>query len=400
MYSFVERESVMRFQDIIDLVRGKKKGRLNLGLGIKIQFKIWKKLNKKYNAFEAYQFYKSYKKKATTAKPQTSFHRLICVNGFGYSGSGALLDLLSEFKDTTVFSDVDPGYSLRNHNAKGVTNEFNLLRHVGGLFFLEKFFPSHNIFFHDFAAKLFLSLVKEQYVRGGDVFGDNFIKYTADFFNKIIYLQYSTSRGNEYSPHASYIGQEAFNLNNIFDFSSKKLYLLKPIEKEVFISYAKEYISNILNDIDSKKYLVLDQILGDSEADIEHYHKYFDNLKQIVVYRDPRDVFAFAISSDISWIPHDVNEFVLWYKFMVERYVHIKSDVLLVVKFEDLIFKKEEVVKKLIEFLGFDENAHIHPKMAFDENISRRNVGLYKSFLSKEQIDTIENELNVYLYKK
>ena len=84
MYSFVERESVMRFQDIIDLVRGKKKGRLNLGLGIKIQFKIWKKLNKKYNGFEAYQFYKSYQRKATAIaiKSKSSFQQLVCVNGF------------------------------------------------------------------------------------------------------------------------------------------------------------------------------------------------------------------------------------------------------------------------------------------------------------------------------
>lgn len=389
----------MRFQDIIDLVRRKKKGKLNLGLGIKIQFKIWKKLNKKYNAFEAYQFYKSYKKKATTAKPQTSFHRLICVNGFGYSGSGALLDLLSEFKDTTVFSDVDPDCSLRKHNAKGVTNEFNLLRHVGGLFFLEKFFPSHNIFFHDFAAKLFLSLVKEQYVRGGTLFDEEFIKYSADFFNKIIYLQYSTSRGNEYSPHASYIGQEAFNLNNIFDFSSKKLYLLKPIEKEVFISYAKEYISNILNDIDSKKYLVLDQFVSISSVNFELQKKYIGDFKNIAVYRDPRDVYATGIKMNLSWMPRNVDDFIKWYRYHVDDYFTAKDDSYLLLRFEDIVLNYEKEIKKVFDFVGIKPEQHVNQKKFFNPKLSQKNIGFYKKTISIEDADKIKVSLQEYCYK-
>lgn len=52
-----------------------------------------------------------------------------------------------------------------------------------------------------------------------------------------------------------------------------------------------------------KKFLVLDQFLSDTEYDLKKYSNYISNLKTIMVYRDPRDVYMTAKNLNIPWIP-------------------------------------------------------------------------------------------------
>ena len=43
--------------------------------------------------------------------PQKNYEHLVCITGFGNSGSGTVIDYLSEFNNTTVFGgyDLDSG---------------------------------------------------------------------------------------------------------------------------------------------------------------------------------------------------------------------------------------------------------------------------------------------------
>lgn len=48
--------------------------------------------------------------------PISTYNKLICVTGFLYSGSGALIDLLKEFNNVTVlaYSDIESGEKNKN----------------------------------------------------------------------------------------------------------------------------------------------------------------------------------------------------------------------------------------------------------------------------------------------
>lgn len=364
----------------------------------KLKYKIWRHLNKKYNKPNAKDTFKSFDKKYIL--PKNTYQNLIAVTGFGYSGSGALLDLLSEFKNLTVLSDADPDGSLREKNYDGGTNELNLLRHAGGLFFLEKFFPSKNIFIQDVVVKMFISLVKEHYLNNGPIFNNEFLRLTNEFLNNIIDIKLKTDYGEAYEPHLPFLGKESFDFIEQNPNNTQYLYTLKELSKDEYIKFAKNYLNKFLNTINSKKYLALDQALSDNECDIEHYKKYIDNLKVIAVYRDPRDVFATTIQRNVQWIPHDIDQFIKWYRRSVAPYIENKNNDYMVLRFEDLVYKKDEIVKKIEKFLNLEDDSHINPKSAFDENVSISNVGLYHSLGMKNEIKKIEEELGEFLYKK
>ena len=70
-------------------------------------------------------------------KPTNTYKKFICVTGFLYSGSGALIDLLSEFENTTQNCIRDEESS----NLKVVSGqEFSFFSEYGGVLDLEKTF--------------------------------------------------------------------------------------------------------------------------------------------------------------------------------------------------------------------------------------------------------------------
>ncbi len=72
---------------------------------------------------------------------------LICVTGFSYSGSGAVLDILAKYDDVTLVHAVDMDCGRKLDNT--ISAEFDLLRHSGGVFELEEAFHTENAFLLD-----------------------------------------------------------------------------------------------------------------------------------------------------------------------------------------------------------------------------------------------------------
>lgn len=364
----------------------------------KIKYKIWHHLDKEYNLQkQEMRMIEALKKNAPVTNSQNRCENIISVTGFGYSGSGAMLDLLTEFENITVLSDADPDGSLRTKNYNNGTNELNLLRHSGGIFFLEKFFPSNNIFLHDCAVKMFIALIKEHYINNGEIFSDKFLELSNEFLNNITDVKIKTDYGAEYQPHLISVGTESFNfISKKFD--NRCIYTLKNISKEEYISYAKKYIKDFFATINSKEYLAFDQMLSDLECDMEHYLQYIDNLKLIAVYRDPRDVYATAVSRNITWIPKDVDSFIKWYKKLLNPYLINKNPQYLLVRFEDLVLNYDETLKKLTEFLNIDISKHKYPKHSFNPECSKANIGIYKKYNIQNEISKIEEVLPDFIY--
>ena len=140
------------------------------------------------------------------------------------------------------------------------------------------------------------------------------------------------------------------------------------------------------------------------------------SASQIVVTRDPRDIYVSGLNShNVSkedkallafdndglskafLATDDLDLFVLRYRLYYEHiYSGSRKDVLHV-KFEDLILRPEANIKLISEFLDIDPARHVRPNSCFIPAESSKNVGLWRRSGRKSEIAFIESELSEYL---
>lgn len=121
--------------------------------------------------------------------------------------------------------------------------------------------------------------------------------------------------------------------------------------------------------------------------------------KMIVIYRDPRDVFATLINRDSSWsgvseknsIEENIENFKIYYKHNNISNLNDLSKDILIVKFERLIHNYEIERGRIFKFLnilsGFSDSV-------FSPNDSIKNIGIYKN------IEPVYKELFDYLIRE
>lgn len=178
-------------------------------------------------------------------------------------------------------------------------------------------------------------------------------------------------------------------------------YLSNPEEK--FYFYTKEYIDKLFKiaNKENKEYIAVDQLVPPSN--LERYSRYFNNIKIIVVDRDPRDSY---ILEKIYWkgsiIPTDkVENFIIWYKEVRKHTKKEKElDNVLNIKFEDAVYNYDSFLKKILNFLEIDEKEQKLKMKFFNPDISKKNTKLWlKHPELKSDIELIEKELKEYCYK-
>ena len=167
-----------------------------------------------------------------------------------------------------------------------------------------------------------------------------------------------------------------------------------------FIKYTREYTSKLLKSISKSEcdILFVDQLVPPNN--FERYSRYVDNLKIIVVDRDPRDLF---ILEKMVWkgsvIPtYDVDVFCKWFLWTRKMFQDSElTENVIKVQFEDLIYKYEETIDYLLKFADIDKEKY--KKNKFDPNVSIKNTHLWVKYPElKQEIDYIENRLSEYCY--
>ena len=138
--------------------------------------------------------------------------------------------------------------------------------------------------------------------------------------------------------------------------------------------------------------------------------------RQIVVTRDPRDVYVSGLnhhnvsSEDANLLSFDndgINKsflatddlalFVKRYRLYQEKvFSGIRPDVLHV-PFERLTTESKLYTAKILEFLEIDSARHTRRHLFFDPARSAKNVGLWKSYSRQDEIRYIESQLGIYL---
>ena len=327
-----------------------------------------------------------------------NFSRLACLMGFFYSGSGAAADLLAEYDNTSVLAfsdDVTPNSRNNLYNF-----EFDMLRHLGGVFSLELIFKTKNIFIRDSLLRLFLRLVAHLYYDERRPFGDEFLSQTQIFLEKIIAVRCDTELEWNHCPHLRCLGDEGASL--LWGKGKKKVkacYYLKDLTCEEYRQIAHQYIISILKTFESNELLILDQACSDYSGDIGAYVDYLGkDVKILAVYRDPRDVYVTSRQKNEDSIPQEINDFIQWYGQRLGCYINVNHPCFKLIRFEDLVLKYDSVVSDIEAFLSLRPDAHKHAKEYFNPEVSRKNIGLHQTFTDQQAMNAIRNALPQYCY--
>lgn len=331
--------------------------------------------------------------------------KIITCTGYYGTGSSAVTDYLSEF---------DNIYNLTNfefrfvHDPDGISDlEYNLIE-------------NHNRQNSGHAIKRFKRLV--------DYYGNHLlVKRYEPFFNnqwkKISYEYIDKLTDFKYKGIWQY---DFLDKGPLFEFITKlpdrilhrtiwknqpdKFFNPLPNEvtycgrptKENFLKYTKEYIDDLMNQANVGKlpYLMVDQIVPPSN--LPRYLKYFSDIKVFIVDRDPRDLF---LLSKYIWkdgiVPKENTE--LFCKWFAYTHSHRQYDTLdsrvLLIQFEDLIYKYDETTKKILDWLEIDNSHHKSPFTIFQPNKSIKNTKLWEQNSGwKKEADEIAFLLPEYLY--
>lgn len=295
----------------------------------------------------------------------------------------------------------------------------------GSLFELERLIECNNYIIKDSALKRFISLAEMCYYQYKGIYNDEFMRLTREFIDGLIDFKLSSTELNlnmSLRVHRHLAGirsQEiselqfgvndanAINLERPFVIGEKgkvyNFYFLKKMSVEEFRERAKIYLDKFLLTIDSKDFLVLDHFLSSIESNYDVKSKYFNNLRCILVWRDPRDVYTQIANKNMEWaIPtKNVDEFIKWYRISVINQLEgegVNFENCLVIRFEDFVLKYDEISKKVMDFIGLKEADHIDPKGYFKPEISGKTIGIYKNCEYQEAIKKIEKELAKFIY--
>ena len=183
----------------------------------------------------------------------------------------------------------------------------------------------------------------------------------------------------------------------------RQSYFAHPSEEQ-FIEATRDYIEELFLPLSDncKNLIVLDQALAPD--DLYLTNRYFRNCKNIIVSRDPRDmyitnVFLMDVIAQKKGSLESGIKFVKHFKTLVER-TKVGSDPCLKVRFEEFVLNYDKCAKEINSFLGLDNCCHSNPKSRFNPAISVKNIGIWKSHYStcKEAIDYIYKELKPYCW--
>lgn len=171
-----------------------------------------------------------------------------------------------------------------------------------------------------------------------------------------------------------------------------------------FYKAAQKYLNNFYQLLGYNEHnLLLDQFL--LPHNLYRIKNYFDdNVRIIVVDRDPRDVF---VLNKYIWLksgcpvayPVDVETFCDYYEKMRASERMVEDDRIVRIHFEDLIYNYEETEKKICTLLDISTESHLQKKIYFNPEKSIVNTQVFAQIKeSSNEVKYIENKLGKYIY--
>jgi len=336
-------------------------------------------------------------------------HKYIVIHGFNASGSSLLRDLLSNNESFLVFPE-----------------EFHYYRMIGGLRQLrEDLFNNYSSFpERDYAVRSFENHIRE-YLNITFKSKFNFRdKNLGSLYKKLNLIFRDFVNNIMIDEFAGYSYLKLFGINRTLYFYYKILMRLK-LHRQTknnlgirlfsirLFTYSKAKFDNeMFRLIDSISNVFLENNLLDNKSivllnffsNINHFNQdsgLKNNQKTIIIFRDPRDVFATFLLRNNTWtgvsrdntVIENIEAFKRHYSANNIGNLHLMDEErVLVIRFETLILEFEEEVKRISRFLGHDITLETS---LFDPNLSVKNIGIY-SELTPIYTELFEYLLNEY----
>ena len=326
-----------------------------------------------------------------------------CASYYG-TGSSAVTDYVGEFDTTTSLGDYEFRFL---HDPEGVADlEYNLVwnhnRHnsghaikrfkrlvdfYAGNRLVQKYEPFFDYRWKEIAYRYIDSLTDFSY-RGW---------WQYDLLDKGMGYYYRKLLVNKL--YKMTFGRNTEHVLNVLP--NEMTYCGHPTQEE-FNQKTKAFLNELFEagNKENKPFLMVDQLLPSSN--LNRYWNFFDDIKVIVVERDPRDMY---ILEKLVWkgsvIPTESAElFCKWYRY---TRAHRKTEQwdaehCLFVQFEDLIYHYDETTEKIREWIGLDEADHRFKKQKLDPSKSVKNTRLWEKYDIGDDLKVIEAELAEYLY--
>ncbi|WP_370777353.1 sulfotransferase domain-containing protein [Holdemania massiliensis] len=337
----------------------------------------------------------------------------VCVTGFYATGSSALIDLIKEYPDVHIAAPTEKDY------------EHTVLYSSGGLIDLGTILMNHcSPYNSDSAVFNFKALSRKLNNNNFGWFGsyryyfgdDRFLRLTDELIDNISTIKERTTANHAtkvgFSPIKAILqisakialGRNIPKLGRKYYYDSNTIYFAMPTETE-FFKAAKRYTSEYMGlfESDNSKVEVFDHLLWPQHATL--LDDYFeDNFKMIIVDRDPRDLYILnkyywhkpPVSTAKPYFPTEPQAFIDEWSRTVTA--HQKSDRVLTIHFEDLIYNYEKIVCDIERFLGLSGSEH----NAFSIFVPDKSIENTQSFLVKDEwqdeVKEIEEQLAAYCY--
>lgn len=308
----------------------------------------------------------------------------VCVTGHGRSGSSAIYDFLKEFRGNMPVSE----------------NEFRLVKDRGGLMDLEDAWRDWSHWNSNSAIEDFLHVAK--------------IGYRPDKYSLLgRFRMVGLSRERARVPIPIYKFVDNISLFDFKGFSwvDKNENILRQIKKMLMSKAGRlkfrvinpkanylKHVKSLLKELREEgvsdvnyKYAVYDGSLN--PCSISKCEKYFDNLKTIVVIRDPRDQFISFCDHGLEMAP---DKFCKLYRANMETIDETQNT--LVVKYEDFVVNFSFESKKIMDFLGLDEEDHLLKEKYFKRHESIKQIQKWKTYDDFKSIDYVVKTTPEYCY--
>lgn len=326
-----------------------------------------------------------------------------CASYYG-SGSSAITDLVSEYNNVFSFTSEEFRFI---QDPDGISDlEYNLVenfnRHNSG-HSIKRYLRLVNYYNGNFLGKKYRNFFGDKW----KIKSMEYIETLTDFTYKGWWTYDLIDKGplfyfrkrilNKILKMTIWRSQPERTLNTM---KSEITYCSHPSE-EKFITATKKYIRDLFGEV-SKGYsfIAVDQIVP--PTNLKRYIRYFDDIKIIIVDRDPRDIF---ILEKYFWkdgiIPTDVIDFCKWFKYTRNnRNLEVDNKNVFFVKFEDIIYNYETTVLQIEKWLDLESSNHVNKFKYLNPNISKNNTKLWEKIkLDLDEIRYIETELSEYLYE-
>lgn len=325
---------------------------------------------------------------------------IVGVCGFGYTGSGALIDLLKGYDHINVFDKFefsfiyspdgidDLRYHLVDNPTRYMSSDIAINRFI-------KYSQGKNLEICKFT--------NNKYLPACNKFIDSLIQvkwrgyWMFDYFEGTFWEKNFNFR----LFHARILKLLSRKTNKTFDLPPvRNMYL--SVDPNDFDVKAKQFVSEIIQSINqnNEDVVVLNQPFRANNPKKDFM--YFDNPKAIIVDRDPRDLYVILkkiISYKCRFIPYnDVDSFIKYYEALHKGDFMNNSNNTLYIKFEDLIYDFDITKSKIEKFLNI-ENSYSQSKSGFDPLVSIENTCIYDKYPDlSEDVELIEQRLSTWLY--